>query len=126
MNRRLIGCGVLAAAFAARLAAAADMPGEAPVYTPAPPPAWLWDFGARYWYSSAKNGYNYYADTTTSLLVSRLNYQGMTANSGEGYFRVDGASGLLTGVFLKGYVGGGSISGGNLIDEDFQLSPGPP
>jgi hypothetical protein len=123
MNRRLIGCVALAVALTARTAAAADLPG----YTPAPPPAWLWDVGARYWYSSAKNGYNFYADTTTSSLVSRLTYQGMTANSGEGYFRVDGSSGLLTGFFLKGYAGGGVISGGNLIDEDFQLPPpGPP
>jgi hypothetical protein len=119
MKRRLIGCVALAVAFAARSASAADIPGGAPVYTPAPPPAWLWDFGARYWYSSAKNGYNYYGDTTTSLLVSRLTYQGMTANSGEAYFRLDGSSGPLTGVFLKGYAGGGVIFSGNLIDEDF-------
>jgi hypothetical protein len=130
MKRRLIGCVALAVAvaLAARAASAADVPDGVPAYSPAPPPAWLWDFGARYWYSSAKNGYNYYADTTGSLLVSRLTYQGMTANSGEGYFRLDGSNGPLTGFFLKGYIGGGSISNGNLIDEDFLLLPplGPP
>jgi hypothetical protein len=79
----------------------------------------VWEFGGRYWYSSGKNWYNYYGDTTTSLLVSRLSYQGMTGQSGEAFFRVDSFSGSLKGVFVKGYAGGGAITNGTFIDEDF-------
>jgi hypothetical protein len=62
-----------------------------------------------------RNAYNYYGDTTTSLLVSRLTYDQLTANSGEFYFRGD----LPWGFFLKGFIGAGSISGARLLDEDF-------
>jgi outer membrane protease len=74
-----------------------------------------WEIGARYWYSTGRNGYNYYGDTTSSLLVSRLIYDGLTAHSGEVYFRSD----LPSRVFVKGFVGAGSIGDGTLIDEDF-------
>ena len=47
------------------------------------------EVGARYWASWGQNGYNYYGDTTTSLLVSRLTYKNLMANSGEVYFRGD-------------------------------------
>jgi hypothetical protein len=71
--------------------------------------------GLRYWYSTAKNSYNYYGDTTTAFLVSRLSYDGLPAHSGEGFFRLDGP----LGFFLKGYLGGGLIVGGHAYDEDF-------
>ena len=73
------------------------------------------EFGARYWYSLGRNGYNYYADTTSTLLVSRLTYGQLTASSGEAYFRGDAP----WGIFIKGFIGAGSIGGGRLIDEDF-------
>ena len=73
------------------------------------------ELGARYWYSTARNGYNYYGDTTTSQLVSRLTYDGLSANSGELYFRGD----VAWGFFLKGLIGVGAINSGHLIDEDF-------
>jgi len=73
------------------------------------------ELGGRYWYSTGRIGYNYYGDTTTSLLVSRLTYEQLTANSGEIYARGD----TPWGVFVKGVIGFGSIAGGNLIDEDF-------
>ena len=41
------------------------------------------ELGGRYWYSTGRVGYNYYGDTTTSLLVSRLTYEDLTANAGE-------------------------------------------
>jgi hypothetical protein len=41
------------------------------------------EFGGRYWYSTGRIGYNYYADTTTTLLVSKLTYDQLTANAGE-------------------------------------------
>ena len=73
------------------------------------------EFGARYWYSVGRNGYDYYADTTTSLLVSRLTYDKLAASSGEIYFRGD----VTWGFFLKGVIGAGHSGGGNLRDEDF-------
>jgi hypothetical protein len=73
------------------------------------------ELGARYWYSTGRVGYNYYGDTTTSLLVSRLTYDQLAASAGELYFRGD----VSWGLFVKGFIGAGSISGGRLIDEDF-------
>jgi hypothetical protein len=73
------------------------------------------DFGGRYWYSTGRIGYNYYGDTTSAMLVSRLTYDNLTANSGEAYFRAD----IAWGLFLKGTIGAGSIGGGHLFDEDF-------
>jgi len=91
-----------------------------PVKAPEPRlPYYAFEGGVRYWFSSAKNGYNYYADTTSSARVSRLTYSGLTAHSGEAYFRVDGLDGPFANVFLKGYIGGGKIVGGKLYDEDF-------
>jgi TolA-binding protein len=75
--------------------------------------------GLRYWFSSAKNRYNYFADTTSDMLVSRLSYVGLTGHTGEAFFRVDAHEGPLTNAFLKGYIGGGGITSGKLYDEDF-------
>src|SRR5262249_39211569 len=72
------------------------------------------EFGGRYWYSAGRIGYNYYGDTTTSLLVSRLTYDQLTANAGEVYFRGD----VNWGFFVKGFIGAGGIAGGKLLDED--------
>ena len=47
------------------------------------------ELGARYWYSVGRNGYDYYADTTSALMVSRLTYDKLAASSGELYFRGD-------------------------------------
>src|SRR5262249_25298999 len=74
-----------------------------------------------YWYSTGRVGYNLYRDTTTAFLVSRLTYDQLTANSGEVYLRGD----TPWGIFIKGYIGGGSIAGGGLVDEDFPF-PGFP
>lgn len=94
-------------------AVAADLPVKAPVATPAP--VFVWEFGARYWYSSGRNAYDYYADPVGATRISRLDYDGLDAHSGEAFFRMDAPMGL----FLKGYAGGGKIVSGNLYDEDF-------
>lgn len=73
------------------------------------------EFGARYWYSTGRIGYDYYGDTTTAFLVSRLTYDQLAGNAGELYLRGDTA----WGIFVKGLIGAGSISGGRLLDEDF-------
>ncbi len=79
------------------------------------------EFGGRYWYSAGRIGYNYYADTTTTLLVSKLTYDQLTGNAGEFYFRGD----AKWGFFVKGFAGAGGISGGRLTDADFPF-PGFP
>jgi len=76
--------------------------------------------GLRYWFSSAKNRYNYYADPTPTQEVSRLSYVGLTGHTGEAFFRVDAHEGWFKNFFLKGYVGGGGITSGKLYDEDFE------
>jgi opacity protein-like surface antigen len=97
-------------------AQAADLP-----HIKGPPPApiltypWEIQFGARYWYSSGNHQYDLYDPFATAIKNSRLTYGDLAAHSAEVYFRVDHESGL----FLKGYVGGGSIVGGKLNDEDF-------
>ena len=77
------------------------------------------DAGLRYWHSTAKNQYGYFADPTPTLEVSRLSYEGLGAHSGELYFRADAVSGPLSNFFLKGYFGLGLTKKGSLIDEDF-------
>jgi tetratricopeptide (TPR) repeat protein len=76
--------------------------------------------GLRYWFSSAKNRYSYFADSTPSTEVSRLSYGGLAGHSGEVFFRVDALDGPLTNMFVKGFVGAGKITSGKLFDEDFQ------
>jgi hypothetical protein len=79
----------------------------------------VFEGGVRYWFSSAKNRYDYFADPTPSTEVSRLTYGGLTGHTGEIFFRLDGLNGPLANIFLKGFFGGGRIVGGKLFDEDF-------
>jgi hypothetical protein len=65
------------------------------------------EFGGGYRYSTGRVGYNYYSDTTTSLLVSRLTYDQLAAGAGELYFRGD----VSWGLFVKGLIGAGCIGG---------------
>lgn len=75
--------------------------------------------GLRYWVSTGKNSYSYFADTTSSLKVSQLSYGGLKDHAGETFFRADVVSGPLSNFFLKGYIGLGVTNKGDLIDEDF-------
>jgi opacity protein-like surface antigen len=54
-------------------------------------------------------------DATGQTMVSRLTYHDPSSTTGEVYARIDDSS----GVFMKGYVGMGTESGGHLQDEDF-------
>jgi tetratricopeptide (TPR) repeat protein len=74
--------------------------------------------GTRYWLGQGRNRYNYYADSTPTQVVSKLNYASNATNAGEAYFRADLRQGLLRNVFVKGMAGGGAIGGGKLFDED--------
>jgi opacity protein-like surface antigen len=95
-----------------------------PVFGKAPPmlfaPGWEFEGGGRYWYSWGRfqkdvpiPGIN-----NDRSLVSRLTYDDLTANTGEFFGRID----TPVNVFLQGFVGGGSISGGHLNDEDWTPS----
>jgi TolA-binding protein len=81
--------------------------------------AFVIEGGFRYWYSRGGNKYDYFADQTSALRVSRLSYTNLAAHSGELFFRADARQGLIRNFFIKGYIGGGGVSGGKLSDEDF-------
>lgn len=74
---------------------------------------WQFQFGPRYWYSSAR--YRENLQGNPGIMVSRLTYDNLSANAAEGFWKL----GHQNGLYLKGYFGGGSINGGQLIDEDF-------
>lgn len=83
-----------------------------------PPQAWVsgWEFdvGTRYWYSWGKyQG----ANGTPNILISRLTYDHMAGHSGEVFARLDSPF----NVFFKGMIGGGGLSGGTMVDEDWGL-----
>ncbi len=79
---------------------------------------WSFEGAARYYYSVGRFQKDLAAGPTVAAnLISRLTYADLTANSGELYGRVDSP----WGVFVKGFVGGGRISGGHMNDEDWGL-----
>jgi hypothetical protein len=79
-----------------------------------PLPAWKTEFGVRYWNSFGKFKKDLF-DSTGAVEVSRLTYDRLGGNSGEGYIRISNAD----GIFVRGYAGIGAVSSGNLTDEDF-------
>ena len=72
------------------------------------------EFGARYWFSIGKTAKNLY-DIPGTALVSRLTYDGLRGHSVEDFGRADHTS----GIDVKGYLGGGILTKGDLNDEDF-------
>lgn len=78
-----------------------------------PSSPWFFDFGTRYWLSGGEFVEDLYGNKPQ--LNSRLTYNQWTGNSAEGFWQLQHQS----GVFLKGYFGGGSLQNGQLIDEDF-------
>ena len=85
-------------------------------------PGWELEIGARYWYSAGRFQKDLGSDTTpatANVLNSRLTYDS-TANSGELFGRVEGPQ----NIFVKGFVGGGKLSGGQMNDEDWILDGG--
>ena len=82
------------------------------------PSNWEFDVGTRLWLSSGTVGApNPLLDITPppSLMNSRLTYENVDAWSGETFARID----HKTGFFVKGFLGGGGITRGTLVDEDF-------
>ena len=74
---------------------------------------WFFEFGPRYWLSTGAYTKNLY--DTHDNLISRLSYKDLTANSAEAFWQLTHESGL----FVKGYFGGGSVLSGSMNDEDF-------
>ncbi|HLH92411.1 MAG TPA: outer membrane beta-barrel protein [Xanthobacteraceae bacterium] len=72
---------------------------------------WEIETGSRVWFSTGTFGVQ---ELDNNTLVSRLTYND-DAYSGEVFARVDHANGL----FVKGFLGGGGITHGNMFDEDF-------
>jgi opacity protein-like surface antigen len=87
------------------------------LFLKAPPPLsdWAIEAGLRYWYSNGKMQQDLYDSVRTSLVNSRLIYGDMNGHSAETFVRFDHVSGL----FVKGNFGIGSLVNGNLHDEDF-------
>jgi opacity protein-like surface antigen len=82
---------------------------------------WEFDVGTRTWLSSGKVGAPepLFYPPPASTLASRIVFTGLDAWSGETYARVDHSSGL----FVKGFLGAGGITGGKQNDEDFPPLP---
>lgn len=77
-------------------------------------PAFTATVGGRYWYGMGSTSKDLYG-LTRDTLNSRLTYSGLQSHSLELYGRIDHDSGL----FWKGYIGGGLLTKGSLQDEDF-------
>jgi omptin family protein len=116
----------IAIAAVATSAAAADLPispdFRQPVFVRTTYPQWEIDVGARYFFSSGRNQTDLFGRIGgPPIFVSRLTWTGLQAQSGELFGRVEHQSGF----FIKGFAGGGGITGGNLQDEDFPpVAPG--
>jgi opacity protein-like surface antigen len=80
------------------------------------------EIGSRVWYSSGrfqKDLGSSVDQAQSNILVSRLTYEN-TAASGEVFGRIDGVS----NIFVKGFLGGGSLLSGKLHDEDWGIGNG--
>jgi opacity protein-like surface antigen/outer membrane protease len=76
---------------------------------------WEVETGARLWLSTGTIGAPQPLLNSPDTLASRLTYKDLDAISGETFARVDHASGW----FVKGFLGAGRITDGNMYDEDF-------
>ena len=95
--------------------AVAGMPVKAPLLPPPIRSDWEVETGARLWFSSGTIGAPQPLLNNPEILASRLTYKDLDAISGETFARVDHASGW----FVKGFLGAGKITRGNMYDEDF-------
>jgi opacity protein-like surface antigen len=72
------------------------------------------EFGSRYWWSTGKTVKHLF-NPSGSVMNSELTYDDLSALPMELFARADHVSGL----FLKGDIGTGAVTGGSLKDEDF-------
>lgn len=77
--------------------------------------------GGRYWYSWGRHKYDLgpprFVPEPSYALTSRLTYDNLTASTGEATARLT----TPWNIFAKGFLGGGSITGGHMNDEDFNI-----
>ncbi len=104
-------------------------PLDAPVLAPVslkddPAPAlarYGFEIGGRYWYSWGRHKYDLGFGTDSGLasyaLISRLTYDDIDASTGE----VTGRVTAPWNLFAKGFLGGGTLTGGHMNDEDFNI-----
>jgi hypothetical protein len=81
------------------------------------PSPFVFEGGARYWYSIGSNRFAF----TNNIFpygnpTSTLDWDRMQGHSGEAFARVDH---LPSGLFVKGLLGGGVLKGGDMDDLDF-------
>ncbi|WP_454916275.1 outer membrane protein [Xanthobacter sediminis] len=90
---------------------------DAPIAAKAPelPEGWTAEIGGRYFASTGRMQKDLMSSLWTERLNSRLIYANTTGQSLETFFRFENRNGL----FLKGFAGLGTLSGGGLNDEDF-------
>lgn len=115
--RTLLLCAAIySSGVSSALAADVSMPSKTQLPLLASSP-WQVEVGSRYWLSSGNHKYDLYDDFLTgpTQLISRLTYGNTTGQSSEAFWRVEHES----GVFLKGNLGGGTLSSGKMNDEDF-------
>ncbi|OKO70385.1 hypothetical protein AC630_35035 [Bradyrhizobium sp. AS23.2] len=93
------------------------LPLKAPPVSPTPSVFTNWQFeaGARLWLSNGQEQEGPLFSPPPLALLSRLTYGGLEGVSGETFFRADHDSGL----FIKGNLGAGALSNGQMNDEDF-------
>jgi hypothetical protein len=118
VGQRVWAYAIAIGAAAITSAAAADLPVEPPLrslFSPKPIAQWESEVGGRYWFSSGRTQVNLFGVSGDPRLVSRLTYSNLQAQSGEVFGRLEHRSGF----FVKGFAGGGAITGGSLRDEDF-------
>jgi len=86
-------------------------------HTPQPLPKsdWVIEMGPRYWYSSGTFRKTLFAPGNGAQMNSRLTYSDLTTHTVELF----GRASYKDGLFLKGNVAFGAITGGKLQDEDF-------
>ena len=73
------------------------------------------EVGNRYWLSNGGFAYDLGDTNIPGQKNSRLTYSNATGQSAEVFWRVDHE----TGIFAKGFLGGGSLTSGKMNDEDF-------
>jgi len=84
-------------------------------------PGWEFETGVRYWYNIGRSrlsvGLFQSAPDPIDTNVSRLTYENLHTHNGELFARIDSPY----SIFVKGFIGGGAISSGNMHDEDWFL-----
>jgi opacity protein-like surface antigen len=94
----------------------AGLPDLPPAAAAAGAATWGFEAGLRYFVSSGSPREKLGDPDAPGRLNSRLTYGNAQAHAGETFARLDHNP---TGLFAKGFLGTGGVTGGRLVDEDF-------